>query len=239
MTRTAANLKTDGRTDRRTPYRFIDPRNCTAANLKQRVCCCRPMQEHTYIQTDGRTRYRFVDPRNSPMSVRLSVCLFQHGPTAANPLLQVCCCGPGGQEISTDCCSSGGGRMRAVPRCQRTYAAERRDSLLWFCSEVVSSRRYMSSSVLFGRNLDCVARRTMDDAGRVRRASLALLWMTIGAVVCTAHGKFSVRPLASAHGEGQMGSSGGLPIRQNRQLPKARHGAGARPVQRKARKMFY
>ena len=33
--------------------------------------------------------------------------------------------------------------------------------------------------------------------------------------------------------------SGGLPIRQNRQLPKARHGAGARPVQRKARKMFY
>ena len=34
-------------------------------------------------------------------------------------------------------------------------------------------------------------------------------------------------------------SSGGLPIRQNRQLPKARHGAGARPVQRKARKMFY
>ena len=28
----------------------------------------------------------------------------------------------------------------------------------------------------------------------------------------------------------QVGSSGGLPIRQNRQLPKARHGAGARPV---------
>jgi len=26
------------------------------------------------------------------------------------------------------------------------------------------------------------------------------------------------------------GGSGGLPIRQNRQLPKARHGAGARPV---------
>jgi len=23
-----------------------------------------------------------------------SVCLSQHGPTAANPLLQVCCCGP-------------------------------------------------------------------------------------------------------------------------------------------------
>ena len=34
-------------------------------------------------------------------------------------------------------------------------------------------------------------------------------------------------------------ASGGLPIRQNRQLPKARHCAGARPVQRKARKMFF
>ena len=49
-----------------------------------------------------------------------SVCLSQHGPTAANPPLQVCCCGPGGgQEESIDCCSSGV-RMRAVPRCQRT-----------------------------------------------------------------------------------------------------------------------
>jgi len=47
-----------------------------------------------------------------------SVCLSQHGSTAANPLLlQVCCCGPGGQDI--DCCSSGM-RMRAVPRCWRT-----------------------------------------------------------------------------------------------------------------------
>ena len=52
-------------------------------------------------------------------SVRLSVCLSQHEPTAANPLLQVCCCGPGGQEISIDWCSSGG-RIEAVPRCQRT-----------------------------------------------------------------------------------------------------------------------
>jgi len=28
-----------------------------------------------------------------------SVCLSQHGPSAANPLLQVCCCGSGRQEI--------------------------------------------------------------------------------------------------------------------------------------------
>ena len=33
-------------------------------------------------------------------------------------LLHVCCCGPGGQEISIDFCSSGVG-LRAVQRCQR------------------------------------------------------------------------------------------------------------------------
>ena len=49
-----------------------------------------------------------------------SVCLSLHGPTTSNPLLQVCCCGPGGHEISIDCCSSGG-RMPAVSRYQRTY----------------------------------------------------------------------------------------------------------------------
>jgi len=38
---------------------------------------------------------------------RYGVCLSQYGPTAASPLLQVCCCGPGGQEILIDCCSSG------------------------------------------------------------------------------------------------------------------------------------
>ena len=43
----------------------------------------------------------------------------------------------------------------------------------------------------------------------------------------------------SAHTFSLRAVSGGLPIRQNRQLPKARHGAGARPVQRKARKTFY
>jgi len=43
----------------------------------------------------------------------------------ANSLLQVCCCGPDGQEISINCCSSGG-RMRAVPLCQHTYVVEHR-----------------------------------------------------------------------------------------------------------------
>jgi len=33
------------------------------------------------------------------------------GPTAANPVLQVCCCVPGGQEISIDCCTVGAQRL--------------------------------------------------------------------------------------------------------------------------------
>jgi len=36
-----------------------------------------------------------------------SICLSQHGLTAANPLLQVCCCWPGKHEISIDCGGSG------------------------------------------------------------------------------------------------------------------------------------
>ena len=42
-------------------------------------------------------------------SVRLS----KQGRAAANPLLQVCCCEPGGQEIWIDCCSSGVRRANA------------------------------------------------------------------------------------------------------------------------------
>jgi len=49
-----------------------------------------------------------------------SVCLSQHKPTGANPLLQVCfkgqqvcCCGPGGQEISINCYRSSVWRANA------------------------------------------------------------------------------------------------------------------------------
>jgi len=51
-------------------------------------------------------------------SVRPSVCLSVPS-DHRTPLLQVCCCGPGGHEISIDCWSSVG-RVRAAPRCQRT-----------------------------------------------------------------------------------------------------------------------
>ena len=54
---------------------------------------------------------------NNTVSVCLPICLSQHDPTAANPLLQVCCCGPSRQQISIDFCSSGW-RMLAMPCCQ-------------------------------------------------------------------------------------------------------------------------
>jgi len=47
------------------------------------------------------------------LSVRPSVRLSQRGPAAAGALLRVRCCGPGGQEISIDCFSSGVRRANA------------------------------------------------------------------------------------------------------------------------------
>jgi len=52
--------------------------------------------------------------------VRPSVCVSQQGPTAANPLLDVRCCGPGGQEISIDCSSSD---VRWANACSATLSA--------------------------------------------------------------------------------------------------------------------
>jgi len=51
--------------------------------------------------------------------------------TAANPLLQVCCCGPDGQEISIDCCSSG---VRRTDAGSATLSAEHR--LVFFVDTV-------------------------------------------------------------------------------------------------------
>ena len=63
------------------------------------------------------------------LPVRPSICPFvrltQRRPTTANPVLQICCCGPGWQKIPIDCsAASCGERLRAVPRCQRTQVAE-------------------------------------------------------------------------------------------------------------------
>jgi len=53
----------------------------------------------------------------------LSICLSQQGPTAANPLLQVCCCGPGGQEISVDCCTASAQQQRRADAGSATLSA--------------------------------------------------------------------------------------------------------------------
>jgi len=48
-------------------------------------------------------------------------------PITRPPLQWVCCCGPGGQETSIDCCTTGAQQqMRAVPRRQLTSEAELR-----------------------------------------------------------------------------------------------------------------
>jgi len=59
-----------------------------------------------------------------------SVYLFQHGPTAANPLLQVCCCGPGKQETAIDCCTVGAQQQRrAVGECGQCHVVSVRRKL--------------------------------------------------------------------------------------------------------------
>jgi len=55
---------------------------------------------------------------NGTVSVRLSARLFQHRPTAANSLPQVCCYMRCRSIAARPAC---GGRMRVVPRCQRTW----------------------------------------------------------------------------------------------------------------------
>ena len=64
------------------------------------------------------------------LSVRLSVCLSCCGPAAANPLLRVCCCGPGGQEISIDCRTAGARQQRcAAGECGQCHVVSVRRKL--------------------------------------------------------------------------------------------------------------
>jgi len=72
-----------------------------------------PVQVVTHATFDLLKRY----------GVRPSVCSSQYGPTAANPLLHVCCCRLGGQEISIACCSSGMRRANAGSAKLSAYVA--------------------------------------------------------------------------------------------------------------------
>ena len=65
---------------------------------------------------------RIVCGAGSMKSVRLFVCLSQHGHTTANPLLQSCCCGPADRRYRSTvaACSSG---MRLVNAGSATLSA--------------------------------------------------------------------------------------------------------------------
>ena len=79
-------------------------RHFTANDAMQMFYCCR-YRPHSM-------RSRVYETVPCP-SVCPAVCLSQHESTAAKLSLQVCCCGLGGQDISTDCCSRGGRRANA------------------------------------------------------------------------------------------------------------------------------
>jgi len=62
---------------------------------------------------------------NGMLSVRLSARLSVPSIDRCSSVRQVCCCGPGGQEIAIDCCTAGAQQqLRAVSRCQLTCEAE-------------------------------------------------------------------------------------------------------------------
>ena len=79
-------------------------------------------------QTDYRADAGGLHIRQTGQRQKLECCWSTHFLAlrcpSANRLLQVCCCRHCGQKISIDCrtpaLSGCGGRMRAVPRCQRT-----------------------------------------------------------------------------------------------------------------------
>jgi len=63
---------------------------------------------------------------------RRCVRLSQHGHTAANPLLQVCCSGPGRQEISIDCmqaCTTHSGAAPMSGECGQCHVVSVRRKL--------------------------------------------------------------------------------------------------------------
>ena len=109
------------------------------------------------------------------LSVRLSVPSGRH-----TPLLQVCCCGPGGQDTSKDCCS-GGGRIRAVPRCQRTYPAERR-LVSTSSSRALDPRNHNSVEKLSNKILTCpnhILRTLLHSFGLLHKIAVLEIDLTI------------------------------------------------------------
>ena len=66
------------------------------------------------------------------LSIYPSICLSQHQPTAENPLLQVCCSGPSGEETSIDWCSSGVRRANAGSATLSAYVCSWTQTCSWY-----------------------------------------------------------------------------------------------------------
>jgi len=101
-----------------TRHRSCPPGPPAACETVQRNVCVReacrpgwPVYFATYNWYLGTAR-RVCETARCPF-----VCLSQHGRTAANPLLEVCCCGPGGQEISISAAAACSGRCHVVNIC--------------------------------------------------------------------------------------------------------------------------
>jgi len=67
------------------------------------------------------------------------VCLSQHRPTQANPLLQVCFCRPGRKELSINCCNSGMRWMNAGSATLSVYAGSWTDMLIKDCTNILET----------------------------------------------------------------------------------------------------
>ena len=102
---------------------------------------------------------------NGMVSVRLSASLSVPAIDRCSSVRRVCCRGPGGQEISIDCCTAatapqqhgGQQQMRAVSRLQPPYKAEHRlvrnATVQWFGSSKM--RKYVfSRSQVFKKAID-------------------------------------------------------------------------------------
>jgi len=75
------------------------PKNCTFATYE--------IKWNEFHQNDTAGNCQPTGAAGSNVAVRCpSVCLSQHGPTAADPQLQVCCCEPDGPGISIDLCTA-------------------------------------------------------------------------------------------------------------------------------------
>jgi len=138
-------------------FRPTHARKQLALNYTQAFClrCVRcvgwkprfSLTDRFWVWLKSQLQYWYCPHRTRIYSMRLhvgcpSICLPQHGPTAANPSrmgLLLWVRRAGDIDRSIDCCTAGGpavssnsvviaacdGRMRAVPRCQR-MSAERR-----------------------------------------------------------------------------------------------------------------